>query len=98
MSEHRFDPLAPQSEILKQRQEGQRQRQEEQRALVRAAFANAPGAVAWLRESLTLANAQPSYWPGLDAQTAAFNEGRRTAIRDLVAAIEDALQPPRAGA
>ena len=84
-----FKPIAQQQAEANQKAATAR---EEQRALVRAAFAGAPRAVEWLRQAKAQADAQPSYRPGLDTHHAAWNEGRRAALHDLVHAIDDAMK------
>ena len=87
-----MDPFKP---IVQQQAEAKQARDEartEQRALVRAAFAGAPRAVEWLRQAKAMADAQPSYRPGLDPHHVAWNEGRRAALHDLVQAIDDAMK------
>lgn len=65
---------------------------EEQHARIRAAFATGAGAIAWLRQAKELADAQPSYRPGQDAQHTAYNEGRRSVLHELVRAIDEAMK------
>lgn len=84
-----FEPIAQrQARAEKARIEAR----QEQHARVRAAFAGAPNAVAWLREAKALADSQLSYQPGLDPQHTAYNEGRRAALHDLVQAIDEAMK------
>lgn len=90
-----IDPLAPVSVQRRQAQEIQADRRDERLAEIRAAFGNSPDAVAYLRACLDRANATPSYQAGHDLGLTAYNEGRRGALRELVRAIDLALNPDR---
>jgi len=85
------DPFTPITERREAAAADRARLSEAARAEISAAFGNAPIARAWLRERLEQANAQPSYRPGMDAATCAFNEGRRAVLRELVDAIDAAL-------
>lgn len=91
------NPFAPIGERQQAHREKAADAAEQRRAPIRAAFSGAPHAVAWLRQALDLANGQPSFRPGMTALDAAYNEGRRAAVRELLAAIDDALHPPVGG-
>jgi hypothetical protein len=54
----------------------------EQRHRLRAALGNPPQ-IAALQE--VLANERPSYFPGMDFAQTAYHEGRKAALRDLLA-------------
>ncbi len=90
------DIFSPPAERRAAAQEAQQASAQMRREAIGLAFSSGPNAIAFLRASLKQANSAASYRPGMDFATAAYNEGRRAALREIVAAIDDAFPPPQA--
>ncbi len=91
MSTH--DVFAPRNQALAAARQDAAAAADQRRQRIRDAFSSGPAAIAFLRDCLATANAAPGFVPGWCAQQTAYNAGRRDALREVVATIDDAFHP-----